>query len=123
MNVESMPLTKEQIATMTGEPADWLMLTPEQEDFMRTNAPGEVFMFYGGSILKLHEDRLGMIMKVAFQAACRAALEMLDSPANDSVQIKCSVQVPGQTFVHVTATDARGKQASAIGMIPDPRGH
>lgn len=123
MTVESMPLTREQIATMTGQPVDWLMLTAEQEDFMRTNAPGDVFMFYGDAILKLHEDRLAQIMEVAFKAACQAALELLGMPLNESVQIRCEAPAQGQTYLRVTATDDQGKQASAIGMIPDPRGH
>lgn len=123
MTADSIPLTAEQVSSLRSAESDWLKMTPEQEQFLLDLGPGQVCTFYGDQILKISGERMAKALEVAFKTACRAALEMLGSSSWESVDLKCETPALGQMYLRVTATDDQGKKASAIGMIPDPRGH
>ncbi|MBE2211199.1 MAG: hypothetical protein IAE66_06290 [Xanthomonadaceae bacterium] len=123
MNVESMPLTPEQIACIDSPEGDWLKLTPEQEKFFRDTGPGMVCTIYDGQLLRLSGEHMASCMEVAFKTASKAALELLGEPLTETVNLKVHSPEVGQAYLRVTATNDLGKSASAIGMIPDPRHH
>ena len=81
-------------------------------------------MLYGDTFLLLSEAKVDAAMKAAFEAATNAALQMLGITERYQVEdIDCDTPSLGQTYLRVTVRGTNGQQASAIGMIPDPRAH
>ena len=122
MSSASMPLTAEQRIAMRSDSA-WLKMTPEQEDFIRSTQPGQVCCFYDDNILRVTEEQMSRAMETAFKAAASSAAKDLGLTGHVAdFEIHCDPPELGQMFLRVTVTDDRGRKASAIGMIPDPRG-
>lgn len=121
--VTTMPLTPAQIETNGKPGVEWLALTPEQEDFIRSAGPDEACTFYGDVIIRMPKARLEAAHESAFKTAATAALELIGATADTEVQVSIERPGLGQTYLRVTATDDTGKSATAIGMIPDPRDH
>ena len=121
--IESMALNRQQIESMNNPEADWLGMTPEQEQFIKAAGANETCLFYGDEILRLQHGQLLAIYEVAFKAAANAAIKLLG--ATDGMNVRLDMDTPeiGQIFVRVTATEDTGKKAAAIGMVPDPRMH
>jgi len=102
--------------------SDWREVTAAERELMRSCGPGEVAIFYGDELVKITSERMLQIYRDAVNAAIKGAAEMLALERADEIE---SWNVDdfemGQTFVRVTLTSKAGAQASAIGMIADPR--
>ena len=121
--IQTITLTAEQVDAMSNPDSDWLRMTQEQEQFIKSAAPDETCIFFEDVIIRLSKDRCEAIHEVAFKTALLAALEQIGATAESNVEVKCVPPELGQTFMRVTATDDTGKTATCVGMIPDPRVH
>lgn len=116
-------LTDAQISCISSE-GDWLKLTPEQEKFVLGCPRDHVVMVLDDSLVKVNGNRAASAMATAFGAACEAAAKQLGLTRNEDVAgIACDTPGLGARFLRVTMRDVTGREASAIGMIPDPRAH
>ncbi len=120
MTIQSMPLTPSQRERMSSD-SDWLQLTPEQERFIGDAEKGHACLFYGDDIIRAPGDLIAEALASAFKQATNAALGELRMSANADFDVACDPPSPGQMFLRVTVTSETGANASAIGMIPDPR--
>ena len=119
---KSIPLTPDQQASMRSG-SDWLMLTAEQLALIKSTGPGETCMFFGNELIKLSNARLEAIQKVAFDEAAIKALQELGPSDDADVKFEVGDIALGQTFLRVTASDASGASATAVGTVPHPRTH
>jgi hypothetical protein len=116
-------LTADQIACM-GSDGDWLKLTPEQEKFVLGCPRDHVVMLLDNTLVRIDGNRAASAMATAFGVACEAAAKTLGLTRNEQVaDIRCDTPILGTQFLRVTMRDLSGREASAIGMIPDPRAH
>lgn len=121
--VTTLPLTQDQIEQLKSKEHPWMAMTPEQEELIRSAGPDEACTFYGDVIIRMPQATLEAAHEFAFKAAAKAALELIGATADTEVEVSLEKPELGQTYLRVTATDDTGKSATAIGMIPDPRGH
>lgn len=116
-------LTADQIACRDSD-GDWLKLTPDQERFVRGCPRDHVVMLLDQSLVRVNGNRAASAMATAFGTACQAAAKTLGLTRNEQVaDIACDTPGLGARFLRVTMRDVAGREASAIGMIPDPRAH
>lgn len=121
--MNQMPLTEDQVACMASD-GDWLKLTSEQEKFVLACPRGHVVMLLDNMLVRVDGNRAASAMASAFRTACEAAAKTLGLTRNEQVAgIACDTPSLGARFLRVTMRDVKGREASAIGMIPDPRAH
>lgn len=121
--MNQIPLTEDQVACMASD-GDWLKLTPEQEKFVLGCPRDHVVMLLDQSLVRVNGNRAASAMATAFGTACEAAAKLLGLTRNEEVaDIACDTPSLGSRFLRVTMRDVTGREASAIGMIPDPRAH
>lgn len=115
-------LTDRQRASMKTD-NQWLKTTKEQERFIRACPEGQRVMLYDDAFIRLPEARVEAAMKAAFEAGANAAFQTLGITDRSHVEsIDCDPPTLGQTYLRVTVRSTNGRETSAIGMIPDPRG-
>jgi hypothetical protein len=121
--MNQVPLTDEQVACMSDD-GDWLKLTPDQEKFVLGCPKDHVVMVLDNTLVQVNGNRAASVMATAFGAACEAAAKQLGLTRNEQVaDIACDTPGLGARYLRVTMRDVAGREASAIGMIPDPRAH
>lgn len=121
--MSQIPLTNEQIGCMSSE-GDWLKLTPDQEKFVLGCPRDHVVMLLDQSLVRVNGNRAASAMATAFGTACNTAAKLLELTRNEDIaDIQCDTPSLGTQFLRVTMRDVAGREASAIGMIPDPRAH
>lgn len=121
--MNQIPLTEDQVACMASD-GDWLKLTPEQEKFVLGCPRDHVVMLLDNMLVRIDGNRVASAMASAFGTACEAAAKTLGLTRNEQVaDIDCDTPSLGTRFLRVTMRDVTGREASAIGMIPDPRAH
>jgi len=121
--MNQIPLTEDQVACMASD-GDWLKLTPEQEQFVLGCPRDHVVMLLDNMLARIDGNRAASVMASAFGTACEAAAKTLGLTRNEQVaDIACDTPSLGARFLRVTMRDVTGREASAIGMIPDPRAH
>ena len=117
----SIQLTAAQRAELNGSDGEWLNLTEDQRQVVQSAGADETCIFYGDSLIRLKRANLKSMIEQAVQSATRDALALLGTDRFSDIEVD---SVPlGCTFMRVTVTDNTGKQASAIGALPDPRVH
>ena len=75
-NVQSLRLTVEQQAALNSG-NDWLRMTAEQEQFVKTAGANETCIFYGDALIRLSKARLVAMIEQAVKSAIHSALEIL----------------------------------------------
>ncbi len=117
----AIQLTADQQAAMESPDCDWLQLNEEQRHVVQSVSTDETCIFYGDALIRLKRAELTRMIEQAVQSATRDALALLGADRFSDIEVD---SVPlGCTFMRVTVTDNTGKQASAIGALPDPRLH
>lgn len=82
----------------------------------------EALIEIGGEVVGIPVDRLNSALKVAFDTAAYEAIAALRMDDPDEIAaIDCDKPEVGAMFLRVTVRHVDGREASAVGAIPDPR--
>jgi heme/copper-type cytochrome/quinol oxidase subunit 4 len=97
---------------------DWLEMTTEQFDLIRTCGPDRRCMFIGDELVRMPSAMAPKIMKNAYDAATYAAIGMLGLKHSEELQSIVPDDIGlGDQFMTVTVTSVDGRTAMASGTI------
>lgn len=116
--IESVKLTDEQVHVREQGSMDWLLLTSDQYELIRTCGPDRACMFLGDELVRMPKKQVAELIKSAFDCAYRSAFATLGLEHGENVRdVDMRDMEFGDQFVHVTVTALDGRTAAASGAI------
>jgi len=116
--IEAIKLTDKQLHARAEGGGDWMEITTEQHDLIRTCGPDRRCMFLGDELVRMPAEMIPKIMKNAFDAATYAAIGMLGLKRDDEMRSIAMDDISlGDQFVRVTVTSVDGRMATGTGQI------
>lgn len=118
---ESIKLTQDQVRALGKPGSDWLQLTTEQHELVRTCGSDRRCAFVGDELVRMPLDQFERMLGAGFKAAAHSAIKGLGlSNADEIKDIDMNPYELGATHLSVTVTSTDGRTASGLGQLVLP---
>jgi len=118
---ESIKLTGDQVECQGAAGPDWMRLTADQYELIRTCGADRRCAFIGDELVRMPLDQFERMLSAGFKAAAHSAIKSLGlSNADEIKDIDMNPYELGATHLSVTVTSTDGRKASGLGQLVLP---